>query len=118
MDMKKMMMALMLIVMISGIVFVAQGVMMHSAVDGAEAEFHQLQDDYFSQSKAIRDAAATDSELSETLVTIQQTPSDLLRLKLVGVGKMLTGIFILLFGILIALMTMPIKLGMIIKKHQ
>ena len=89
---------------------------MHAEVDDAEAVFHQLQDDYFSLAKAERDGAAADSELNDTLVKIQQTPSELLRLKLVGVGKILTGIFILLFGILIALIMMPIRLAKMIKK--
>ncbi len=43
-------------------------------------------------------------------------PSELLRLKLVGIGKILTGIFILLLEILMALVMMPMRLGKIIKQ--
>lgn len=113
-DKKMIMMLLMVLIGIVSIVFAVQGVMMHRQVSVEEAEFHAKQSAYFSQSKAVRDAAATGSALNQQLVEIQQTPSELLRLKLVGVGKILTGIFILLLGILIALVMMPIRLGMII----
>ena len=109
--MKEMMptMIVMLIVIVAALFFVAQGVRMQNQVAGEEAAFHQLQSEYFSQSKAIRDGAETGSVLSKQLVQIKNFPSDLLRLKLVGVGKILTGIFIILFGILIALMIMPVR---------
>jgi len=38
-----------------------------------------------------------------------------LRLKLIGVGKILTGIYVLLFGILIALIMMPMRLAQFMK---
>lgn len=109
--MKKMMpmMLLMLVIVVSAGWFAWQGISMHMEVTDAETVFHQVQADYFSNSKSIRDAAAPGSDLVAQLVEIQQTPSELLRLKLVGVGKILTGIFILLFGILVALMVMPIR---------
>ena len=88
---------------------------MHIKVGEAEKEFHTKQDAYFSQAKSIRDSAETDSALNQQLVEIQQTPSELLRLKLIGVGKILTGIYILLFEILIALIMMPVRLKEVIK---
>ena len=106
----------MVVLMLGSLFFVYQGISMHMKVSTEEATFHALQDDYFSQSKQLRDSASSDSDLNKQLVEIQQYPSELLRLKLVGVGKLLSGIYILLFGILIALMMMPIKLGAIIKK--
>lgn len=105
-----------MILMAVSIVFAVQGVMMHSKVTTEEVKFHRLQADYFSQAKSIRDSAPTNSALNRNLVSIQQYPSTLLQLKLVGVGKILTGIFVLLFGILIALIIMPVRLGQIIKK--
>lgn len=114
MKMKPIMIVMMLLMIIS-IVFTAKGVIMHKQVSVEEAKFHELQNDYFSISKATRDSAADNSALSSQLVEIKNFPSELLRLKLVGVGKILTGIFILLFGILMALMMMPGKLGKIIK---
>ena len=88
---------------------------MHRDVAVEEAEFHTLQTEYWTQAKTIRDAAPTGSELSGQLAEIMNTPSELLRLKLVGIGKMLTGIFILLLGILIALIAMPGRLKSVIQ---
>ncbi|MFB6181913.1 MAG: hypothetical protein ABEJ24_03375 [Candidatus Magasanikbacteria bacterium] len=90
---------------------------MHQKVQTEEAKFHQLLDEYFSLEKSKRDSAATDSELNQKLVKIKQYPSKLLELKLVGVGKILTGIFILLFSILMALVMMPKRLSKIIEKN-
>lgn len=117
---KKMMpmMLVMLILFIASLIFAVQGISMHFKVATEEAKFHQLQSDYWSLNKSVRDAAGTDSDLNENLVEIKNFPSELLRLKLVGVGKILTGIFILLFAILIALLVMPVRLGQIIKKIE
>ncbi|MBI4091836.1 MAG: hypothetical protein HY427_01375, partial [Candidatus Levybacteria bacterium] len=112
--MKTMMMGMMAIIMIVGVIFAGIGVQMHQRVTVEEAKFHVLQSEYFIQSKEVRDAAETGSELNSQLVQIQNYPSELLRLKLVGVGNILTGIFVLLFGILIALIMMPVRLGKII----
>ena len=111
---KKMAMGVFVVLMLVSLLFVYQGVTMHKQVLVEEAEFHALQAEYFSVDKATRDSAESGSELSMMLVEIQQTPSALMELKLLGVGKILTGIYVLLFGILIALMMMPIKLGMIL----
>ncbi|MEE9525843.1 MAG: hypothetical protein V3V78_04530 [Candidatus Woesearchaeota archaeon] len=111
----KMPMIVMMILMIASIIYAVQGVTMHTQVDDAEADFHAKQAAYFSLDKSTRDSAATGSDLNAQLVEIQQTPSELLRLKLVGVGKILTGIYILLFGILMALVMMPGRLGKVIK---
>lgn len=116
-DKKKMMpaMLLMLIIILGSVFFAWQGVTMHDQVATEEAKFHQLQTEYFSISKAERDSAETNSALNGQLVTIQNYPSTLLELKLVGIGKILTGIFLLLFAILFALMMMPMRLAKIIK---
>ena len=112
------MMIIMLIIVLIGAYFAWVGVSMHRQVTVEEDKFHELQEDYFLQSKAVRDGAATESELNKQLVEIQNYPSTLLMLKLVGVGKILTGIFILLFAILLALMMMPVRLGGIIKENK
>ena len=112
---KKMIIAAMILIMLVSLVFAIQGVLMHKQVDAKEDRFHTAQADYYSQAKSIRDSAETNSDLNKQLVEIQQTPSELLRLKLIGVGKILTGIYILLFGILVALIMMPVRLGKIIK---
>lgn len=112
--MKMMPMVMMAVIMLISLYFVSQGIGMHMQVDVEEAEFHALQEQYFSQSKTVRDAAPTGSALNNQLVEIQKFPSELLKLKLIGIGSILTGIFALLFGILIALIMMPIRLGKII----
>ena len=91
---------------------------MHSQVFNEEAEFHRLQDEYFSVNKEDRDAAPSDSDLGEQLVVIQNFPSKLLALKLVGVGKILIGIYLLLLDILLALLMIPMRLGSLMKKNM
>ena len=103
-------MVIMLVLVVLSLIFLFQGIGMHREVNIKEERLHSLQAEYFSLSKVEREAAPTGSELNEKLVEIQQLPSDLLRLKLVGVGKILTGIFIILLGILAALVMMPKRL--------
>lgn len=104
------------VLFIVSLLFMAQGVSMQNKVAGEEAKLHALQEEYFSLSKATRDSAATNSVLNEKLVEIQQFPSRLLELKLVGVGKILTGIFILLAGIMLALIMMPLRLADVLEQ--
>ncbi len=117
MNKEKMIKIIMIIIIISSAFYAWQGIDMHNQVTTEEASFHKLQTEYFTQSKAVRDGAETGSDLNKQLVQIKNYPSDLLRLKLVGVGKILTGIFILLLGILVALMSMPRKLSSVIKEQ-
>jgi len=111
----KRVMLFMMILMILSLVFTIWGVKMHADVVKEEAAFHDLQSRYWNLEKSIRDTAATDSTLNKQLVEIENYPSDLLRLKLVGIGKILTGIYLLLFGILMALIMMPRRLAAVIK---
>ena len=106
------------VVVIVSLYFVGQGISMHSTVLTEEAKFHQLQSQYFTLAKAERDSAATGSDLNTQLVAISNYPSELLRLKLVGVGKILTGIFVMLLGIFLALLVMPMRLAMLMKKDN
>jgi len=117
----KQMMPILLIVMIvtiAGIVYLFQGVSMQNQVAVEEAKFNALQAEYWTISKTERDAAPTGSELSQQLVRLKQYPSQLLELKLVGVGKILTGIFALLFVIGIFLFMMPVRLAMMMRKSN
>jgi len=113
-----MMMVMMALIMLVSLVFAAQGILMHMQVNTVENQFHDLQGKYWNIDKATRDGAATGSSLNKQLVEIKNTPSELLRLKLVGVGKILIGIYILLFGILMALIMMPVRLGQMINKSK
>ena len=114
--MKNIMMVVMGLLFVVSLFYAVQGVNMHMKIDAEEAKFHELQDGYFSLAKSERDSAGTGSALNADLVEISQYPSELLRLKLVGVGKILTGIYVLLFGILMALIMMPVRLGALINK--
>jgi len=108
-------MVVMLVLIVVALYFVWQGISMHRQAKVQEEAFNALQAEYFINSKAVRDAGETGSEIQEQLVEIQQNPSQLLFLKLVGVGNILTGIFIVLLGILMALMMMPVRLGKIVR---
>jgi len=113
------MMIMMMGIMIAGIVYAGQGVDMQNEVGQAEDTFHSLQEDYIvNHTKVERDSAPAGSALAQQASEIAQTPSNLLKLKLVGVGKILTGIFILLFGIMTALVMMPYKLAVVIKNNK
>jgi len=116
-NMKQMMvpMLILLTLTIASIVFVLQGTGMHSQVITEEVKFNQLQESYFLQSKAVRDAAETNSQLNQDLARIQQYPSQLMLLKLVGLGKILTGIFLTLLAVMFLLFMMPVRLGKLMK---
>jgi len=116
-DMKKMipMMMVMMVIVVAAIVYVGQGVDRQNQVEGAEAAFHSLQTDYIvNNTKVERDTAVAGSDLAQQQAVLANTPSHLLELKLVGIGKILTGIALLLGGILMALVTMPVRLGRIV----
>jgi len=108
-------MMLMMLIMITAIVYAVIGNVMHAQVTNLENEFHASQEQYWNIDKATRDSAPANSALTNQLAELQQTPSNLIRLKLIGVGRILTGIFVLLFGILIALIVMPVRLAKFIK---
>lgn len=118
--MKSMMapMIILLILVVASVIFAWQGVGMHSQVSVEEAKFHALQQDYFIISKVEREAAVTGSELNQKLVQIQNYPSELLRLKLVGIGKILTGIFSVLLAIAFLLFMMPVRLAKLIRGNK
>ena len=118
--MKSMMvpLSILAILIISALSFGWQGVSMQNRVAGEEAKFHKLQSDYFILSKATRESAADGAELNQRLVEIQNYPSTLLALKLVGVGKILTGILSALLAIAFLLFMMPVRLAKLIKEGE
>lgn len=118
--MKQMMgpLAVLVILIISATAFVWQGESMHAQVSVEEAQFHAMQNSYFTLAKADRDAAPTGSDLNKQLVQIQNYPSELLRLKLVGIGKILTGIFFVLLSIAFLLFMMPIRLAKLLREGK
>ena len=105
--------------MMLGLIVAATGVIMQSKVPVVEAQFHSQLDAYYGKnSKAQRDGAAADSALTKQLVELNKFPSRLLELKLVGVGRILTGIFIILFGIQGALVMMPFRVRKVLRQVQ
>ncbi|WP_396612086.1 hypothetical protein ACH9L7_02040 [Haloferax sp. S1W] len=101
--------------LIVGAIFVVVGYLLIGAALFFElTTFHPLVDDYYSNSKAVRDAAPTGSALNAQLAEINKWPSTLLWLKLGGIGHILAGVFIALAGILRALSMMPDRLGNIV----
>lgn len=118
--MKEMMVPLLIFaaLVIASISFAWQGVSLHGRVAGEEAKFHALQQEYFIVNKAEREAAPTGSAVNQQLVDIQNYPSTLLELKLVGVGKILTGIYFTLIAIAFLLFMMPVRLATLIKEAR
>ena len=110
-------MMIMASLMLLSLIFAIVGISMHQKVKGEEKRFHSIQDSYFVLDKETRDNAASNSQLSQQLMAIKNYPSELLRLKLVGVGRILVGIYILLFAILMALVMMPKRLAAVMKKR-
>ena len=118
--MKSMMMPMLvlLILVIASITFAWQGVGMQNRVAGEETKFHALQEEYFTLSKVEREAAPTGSELNQKLVQIQNYPSSLMELKLIGIGKILTGILASLLAIVFLLFMMPIRTAKLMKESR
>lgn len=118
--MKSMMvpMLVLMILIISALSFAWQGISMHKQVAVDETAFHKLQSEYFILSKATRESAPDGAELNQKLVQIQNYPSALMELKLVGVGKILTGIFLSSLAIGFLLFMMPIRLAKLMKENR
>ena len=103
-------------VILLAFLFLLVGIVLHVTAFSLEfGKFAPLLDDYYGQhSKAERDSAAAGSELALEQAEITKFPPKLMTFKLVGMGSILTGIFLLLFIIIQALKIMPIRLGSII----
>jgi hypothetical protein len=98
-----------------GVLLMLMGVVLHLAAVVLEfTQFAPLQEQYWDVAKTDRDAAKAGSTLALQLVEIQKFPAKLMTLKLVGIGSLLAGIFLMLFGILKALTMMPIRLAGVI----
>lgn len=111
------MMVMVMMIMMIGAIFAIWGLSMQADVGDVEAAYHSQLDTYYGEnSKADRDSAVGGSALTQQLAEIQKQPSELLRLKIVGNGRTMTGIFIVLFGILGALMMMPFRVRRAMKQ--
>ncbi len=104
-----------MMLMVSGF-FVLVGIILHITAWVQEfTVFQPLVQDYWSVDKATRDAATSGSELANQLAEIQGFPAKLMTFKLVGVGSVLTGIWISLFVIAKRIGMLPVRLASIIK---
>ena len=112
------MVAMVAMIMMLGVYVAATGVMMQAKVPVVEAQFHGLLDSYYANAKEVRDSAPSESQLTRDLAEINKFPSRLLELKLVGIGRILGGIFLLLFGILGALVMMPFRVRKVLRQCQ
>ena len=118
--MKSMMlpMLVLMVLILTALSYGWQGVKLQNQVGVEEPKFHALQQEYFTLSKVERESTPTGSELGQKLVQIQNYPSELLRLKLVGIGKILTGILSALLAIAFLLFMMPIRLAKLMKENR
>ena len=99
------------IVVLIAYLFLLVGVVFHVTAFTLEfTKFTPLLDDVAGLPKAEVDNAPVGSELSMKKIEIAKFPPKLMTLKLVGVGSILTGIFLLLFVIIQALKIMPVRL--------
>lgn len=105
-------------VMMLGMLFLLIGAALQiTAIVQEFSSFAPLQEQYYSVSKADRDAAPTGSALSQQLVEISKFPPKLMTFKLVGIGSILVGVFFLLGGILMALKMMPHRLAKVMRRR-
>lgn len=115
---KKTMIAVCALIVLISFFFAVKGVSMHFEVDREKTKLHELQEDYYSVDKATRDEAPSNTKLTQQLVEINYYSSEIMRLKLVGIGKLLVGIYLLLLGILVTLIVLPERLGRVIRKKM
>ena len=106
------------VVMLVSFLFLLGGIVLQVTAFTLEfTQFAPMLDDHFGEhTKIERDSAAAGSALAIQQAEIAKFPPKLMTFKLVGVGSILTGIFLLLFVIVQALKIMPIRLARVIKK--
>ncbi len=98
-------------VVLLAFLFLIVGIVFHVTAFTLEFKsFVPLLNDVAGLPKAEVDNAPVGSDLSLKKIEIAKFPPKLMTLKLVGVGSILTGIFLLLFVIIQALKIMPVRL--------
>jgi len=81
-------------------------------------EFTPILDELIPIQKPLVDEAESGSRLAILKTEAAKFPPKLMTFKLVGIGAILTGIWILLFGIIQALKDMPIRAKMFLKQMK
>jgi len=95
------------------------GVAFHLTVFRLEfTEFAPLLDELAPIQKPIVDEADPSSHLAKLKTEAAKFPPKLMTFKLVGIGSILAGIWILLFGIIQALKEMPTRAKMFLKQGK
>lgn len=110
--------ALLVILLFFAALFVMRGCSLHRQARVVQAEYETLQEKYYLQSKEVRDAAETGSELAQQFVELQHYPSRLEQLRFVGLGRIAVGMFFVFLAMLVVLLMLPKQLGRIVNKHK
>lgn len=106
-------------IILTGVLFLVLGVVFQITAFTLEfTQFAPLLDNLAGLPKSIADEAPVGSEISQWKIEVAKFPPKLMTLKLVGVGSILTGIFLTLFVITQALRVMPIRLGKVIREGR
>jgi len=101
------------------LLFMLTGVFLQSTAFNLEfKEFTPILEELKPLQKSVVDNADPSSRIAMLKTEAAKFPAKLLTFKLVGVGAILTGIWILLFVILQALKIMPLRLAMVIEEQQ
>ena len=104
-------------VVLLGFLFLTLGVVFQTTAFYMEfTQFAPLLDEVAGLPKSVVDEAPVGSDLSQQKIEIAKFPPKLFTLKLVGIGTILAGIFLMLFVITQALRVMPLRLGKVLKK--
>lgn len=99
--------------------FLITGVVLQSTAFNLEfTEFTPILEELKPLQKSVVDNADPESRIANLKTDAAKFPAKLLTFKLVGVGAILTGIWILLFVILQALKIMPLRLAKVIAESQ
>lgn len=106
-------------IVLAGVLFLVIGIAFQITAFTLEfTKFTPLLDKLAGLPKSVADEAPVGSEISQWKIDAAKFPAKLMTLKLVGVGSILTGIFLILFVITQALRIMPIRLGKVIKESR
>jgi len=101
------------------LLFMLTGVFLQSTAFNLEfKEFTPVLEELKPLQKSVVDNADPSSRIAMLKTEAAKFPAKLLTFKLVGIGAILTGIWILLFVILQALKIMPLRLAKVIEEQQ
>jgi beta-lactamase regulating signal transducer with metallopeptidase domain len=107
------------ILILIAMIFLLTGIVLQSTAFNLEFnEFTPILEELKPLQKSVVDTADPASRVAMLKTEAAKFPPKLLTFKLVGVGAILTGIWIVLFVILQALKTMPLRLAKVIAESK